>query len=308
MAVTRIEELQTFLAVARLGSFAGAARELGLSTSGVSKQINTLEERLSIRLLNRTTRAVSVTEIGRVFQERGEGILVDLEELESDVRGLQSTPRGTLRVSAPQDFGRLFLCPMIGKFAAEFPELRVEFELTDRIVDVVEEGFDVALRIAEPVDSSLVARKIGICERILCASPEYVEQYGAPANINELASHNCIEYEYLRTRGWPFKVDGERRMVTPTGRLKANAGWAMREMALAGLGIALVPTFLVAADLQAGTLVTLCAEQIDADIALMAVIPHRKQVSAKVRLFIDFMVAAAADGDDWFRRAVTEER
>jgi len=302
LAVTRIEELQTFLAVARLGSFAGAARELRLSTSGVSKQINTLEERLDVRLLNRTTRAVSVTDVGRIFLERGESILVDLEELESDVRGLQASPKGTLRVSAPQDFGRLFLCPMIGRFAAEFPELRIEFELTDRMVDVIEEGFDVALRIAEPVDSSLVARKIGVCERVLCASPEYLVNYGTPESLDELGQHNCLEYEYLGTRGWPFLVDGRRRMMNPTGRIRANAGWAMREMALAGLGIALLPTFLVANDLDGGHLTTVLSDSLDADIALMALIPHRKQISAKVRLFIDFMVASAAEGNDWFRR------
>ncbi len=301
MAGTRTEELHTFVSVAKLGSFAGAARTLGLSTSGVSKQIGALEERLGVRLLNRTTRHVALTEVGRVFLERGEGILEQLEELENDVRGLQSTPRGTLRVSAPQDFGRLFLCGMIGRFAADYPALRVELELSDRIVDVVDEGFDVVLRIAKPPDSSLVVRRIGVCERVLCAAPAYLDRHGRPETPAALEKHDCIEYQYQARRSWQFRVDGERVKITPSGRLRANAGWAMREMALSGLGVALLPTFLVADDLESGALEVVLADQLDADIDLMAVIPHRKQVTAKVRAFIDFIVATM-DRERWFRR------
>jgi DNA-binding transcriptional LysR family regulator len=298
MAETKMDELRTFLEVARLGSFAGAARSLGLSTSGVSKQVSTLEERLGVRLLNRTTRRVSLTEVGRVFVARGEAILGELEQLEAEVQGLQTTPRGTLRVSAPQDFGRLHLCGAMSRFAAEYPELRIELELTDRVVDVVEEGCDVAVRIAALLDSSLVVRRLGRCRRHLCASPEYLDRYGRPESVAALERHSCIEYEYLAGGAWSFVEKGRRRSFTPTGRLRTNAGWAMREMALAGLGVALLPAFLVTDDLASGALESVLDDRIEGDVELMAVIPHRKQLPAKVRVFIDFLVSSFA-GERW---------
>jgi DNA-binding transcriptional LysR family regulator len=298
MAETRIDELQTFLEVASLGSFAGAARRLGVSTSGVSKQVAALEERLGVRLFNRTTRRVSLTEVGREFVARGEGIVEELERLEADVQGLQATPRGTLRVSAPQDFGRLYLCGAMSRFAAEYPDLRVEFELTDRVVDVVEEGCDVAVRVAALVDSSLIVRRIGRCRRILCATPAYLDQYGRPESVRALERYNCIEYEYLASGSWSFVEEGRRRSFTPTGRLRTNAGWAMREMVLAGLGIALLPTFLIVEDLASGALESILPDRLDADLEFMAVIPHRKQLPAKVRVFVDYLVTSFA-GESW---------
>lgn len=297
----RVDDIRTFIQVAELGSFAGAARALGLSPSAVSKQIGLLEERLGVRLLDRTTRHVSLTEVGRLYFERGAGVLGDLEQLEAEVRGTHAALRGRLRVSAPQDFGRLFLCDVVASFVDRFPELRLELELSDRLVDVVEEGFDVVVRIARPRDSSLVVRRIGVCERVLCASPAYLERYGTPRAPQDLDRHSCIEYEYLPDSGaWPFRVDGRTRNVRPTGRLRTNAGWAMRAMALAGQGVALLPIFLVEDDLARGDLVRLLDDVLDADVELMALIPQRKQVSAKVRAFLDFVVERLR-GQGWWR-------
>ena len=285
-----LEELRTFVRVAALRSFGGAARELGLSPSAVSKQIRTLEERLGVRLLHRTTRRVSLSEAGELLQARAERLLEELGELQTTLRGLHGQPRGTLRISVPQDFGRLYLCGIAGRFAASYPELRIDVELGDRQVDLVEEGFDVVVRIARARDSTLVVRRIGLCERVLCASPTYLSRYGTPRHPSELSTHNCIEYGYLADDGWGFVTDGRRKTVQPTGRLRANSGWAMREMALADLGIALLPTFLVHHALSTSALTTLLDDTLDADLEVMALLPPGRQIPAKSRVFLDFLV------------------
>jgi DNA-binding transcriptional LysR family regulator len=296
-----VEEMRTFTRVAARGSFAAAARELGLSPSAVSRQIRLLEARLGVRLLNRTTRQVAPTELGRLYQERSLAILTEIEELEAAVRGLHGELRGTLRISAPQDFGRLFLCGVMGAFVAEFPELRLDFELTDRIVDVIEEGFDVALRITKLQDSSVVVRRLGRCQRLLCAAPGYLDRYGRPASPQDLAGHSCIEYAYLAAPGaWTFRVGGRRHSVVPTGRLRTNAGWAMRELALADQGIALLPAFLVAEDVAAGRLEPVLSDALEADLDVVAVLPDGRQTAAKVRAFVDF-VAGRLRREPWWR-------
>lgn len=303
MPEARADELRTFRKVGELGSFGAAARELGLSPSAVSKQVRSLEERLGVRLLNRTTRRVSLTELGRLYLERGSAILQDWEELEAEVRGLQASPRGTLRVSAPQDFGRHFLCGLVARFVAAYPELRVEFDLSDRLVDLVEEGFDVAIRIARPRDSSLRGRRLGECERVLCAAPGYLEHHGVPRRPSDLEGHHCIEYAYQDDGGgWRFRSEGRVRQIRPTGRLRTNAGWAMRELALEGQGIALLPSFLVIDDVKEGALVTLLDDVLDADLAVMALFAERAQRVAKVRVFLDFVVEKLAESPRWRER------
>ena len=289
MPDTKTEELQTFVRVAKLGSFAGAARELGLSTSGVSKQVSALEERLGVRLLTRTTRSVALTEAGQAFLARGEQVLEELEALEEDVRGRHRSLRGTLRVSAPQDYGRFYLCQVIGRFAGEFPELRIEFELTDRFVDVVEERFDVAIRLRAEGAGQEPGHRLGFCERVLCASPQYLDQYGTPEDAAALEGHNCIEYEHLVGDTWNFVEGSKTVRIRPSGRLRANAGWAMREMALAHQGIALLPFFLVSEDLEEGALVGVLPDSLRASMELRAVVPSEKQLSAKAGGFIDFL-------------------
>ena len=289
MPFGKLTEMRTFGQVAAQESFAGAARALGISPSAVSKQIRLLEDRLGVKLVQRTTRRVTLTQAGRLYFERAQKILGELEDLEVTVRGLHSEPRGTLRVSAPQDFGRLYLCEVVGAFAAAYPHMRIEFEMTDRKVDVVEEGFDVAIRIAKPASSTLVMKRLGRCERVLCAAPAYLAAYGVPASPAALASHNCIEYDYAESNAWTFKSAGRRQAVSATGRLRANSAWALRSLVLAGQGIALLPRFLVHEDLTEGRLATLLDDILDDDLEVMALLPPGRHVAAKARAFVDFI-------------------
>ena len=305
MPFGKLTEIRTFEQVAAQESFAAAARALGISPSAVSKQIRLLEERLDVRLLHRTTRRVTLTQAGRVYYERAQKILGELEELESTVRGLHSEPHGTLRVSAPQDFGRLYLCEAVGAFAAEYPHLRIEFEMTDRKVDVVEEGFDVAIRVAKPASSSLVMRRLGRCERVLCASPGYLAAYGVPETPAALGSHNCIEYDYAESNAWTFRSEGRSHRVAATGRLRANSGWALRALALAGQGIALIPRFLVHEDLASGRLASVLAATLDMDLDVMAMLPPGRRVAAKTRAFVDF-IAARLRSEPWWDPAARD--
>jgi DNA-binding transcriptional LysR family regulator len=292
--------MQTFVAVATHRSFAGAARALGLSTSAVSKHIRNLEDRLGVQLLNRTTRQVVPTEAGELFLERSRGLLEEVDELEAQVRGVQAEPRGTLRITTPHDFGRLILCDVLAAFVGEHPELRVELDLTDRLVDIVEEGFDVALRIAQPSDSTLRIRRLSPIEMCLCASPAYLERYGVPERPADLRTHNCIEYAHLAASGWRFRSNGRSETVVATGRLHSTSGWAMRVFALADHGIALLPLFMIREDLEAGRLQTLLADQLDHDNELAAMLPPGRQVPAKTRAFLDF-VAERLSAEPWWQ-------
>lgn len=304
----RLEEMATFVQVVEARGFSAAARELGLSPSAVSKQVRVLEERLGVRLLQRTTRRLALTEPGRRFLERARAILAEVRELRADVAGLQREPRGTLRIAAPPDFGRLQLGRLLAAFAARHPDLGIELELSGRAVDVVEEGFDVAIRIAALRDSSLVARRLAPCRRVLCASPDYLRRRGEPRRPADLERHECIDYAYQAAPGgWRFRVTGRRggrgrsRTVFPSGRLRLNDGAAMREFVLAGLGIALLPTYIVGDDLREGTLRTVLDEVLDGDIEVMAVYPHRRQLAAKVRLFVDFLAQRFGPAPPWDR-------
>jgi len=303
----KLAEMRTFERVAAHESLAAAARELGLSPSAVSKQIRALEDRLEVKLLHRTTRRVTLTQAGRAYLEQARKILGEVEELEHTVRGLHAEPRGTLRVSAPQDFGRLYLCEAVGAFAAEYPHLRIEFEMTDRKVDLVDEGFDVVVRVAKLASSTLVMRRLGRCERVLCASPAYLETYGAPASPAQLGSHNCIEYDYAESNAWTFRVGGRRQAVAATGRLRANSAWALRALALAGQGIALLPRFLVHEDLAQGRLVALLDDVLDADLEVMALLPPGRAVAAKARAFVDF-ISERLRSEPWWERSPAARR
>jgi DNA-binding transcriptional LysR family regulator len=305
-----LAEMRTFERVVAHESFAGAARELGVSPSAVSKQIRQLEERLDVKLLQRTTRRVTPTQAGQVYGERARKILGEVDDLEMTVRGLHAEPRGTLRVSAPQDFGRLYLCEAVGAFAAEYPHLRIEFEMTDRKVDVVEEGFDVAIRVAKPASSTLVMRRLGRCERVLCAAPAYLAAYGSPSSPGALASHNCIEYDYAESNAWSFRSGGRRQTVSATGRLRANSAWALRALVLAGQGIALLPRFLGHEDLAEGRLRSLFDGVLDDDLEVMALLPPGRHVAAKARAFVDFISARMRSAPWWepSRRALRLSR
>jgi len=295
----RLGELEAFAAVAETGGFTAAARVLGRTTSAVSKQVQALEARLGVRLLHRTTRSVSLTEIGVAFRDRVRGVLHDLEEAETAVGQLHDEPRGVLRVSAPSDFGRLHLADSLARFAARHADLRIEVDLADRFVDVVDEGFDVVVRIANLADSSLVARRMGPCRRVLCAAPGYLEAHGRPARPADLSAHATVGYAYEQTRSWRFR--GPEGVVTLNvePRHRANSGAMIRAMLVAGLGIALLPTFLAGDDLRAGRLERLFADELDADTVIWAVTPHRKLLATKVRLLLDELVSGCGEHPPW---------
>jgi DNA-binding transcriptional LysR family regulator len=297
--VDRLGELEAFSAVAEAGGFTAAARALGRTTSGVSKQVRALEERLGARLLNRTTRRVSLTEVGVAFQERVRGILHDLEDAELAIGALQDEPRGLLRVGAPMDFGRLALADGLASFAARHSELRLEVELSDRFVDVVDEGFDLVVRIANLPDSSLVARRLGPCRRVLCAAPTYLDAHGRPVRPSDLGEHVVVGYAYERTRRWTFRTEGGEQHVDVEPVHLANNGEMIRKMLVQGLGCALLPTFLVGDDLRAGRLEVLLPDLLDADTGIWAVTPHRKLLATKVRLLLDHLVSTCGEHPPW---------
>ena len=302
MSAGRLNEMETFVRVVEAQSFTGAARRLGLTPSAVSRHVRALEQRLGVRLVNRTTRSLALTEEGRLFFAESQGVLAAVEAAERSVRSASDALAGTLRVSVPADFARLHLARMLAAFAARHPALSLEVDATDRFVDLVGEGVDVAVRIAALPDSSLVARRLAPSRRVLCAAPAYLRRRGTPRAPAELAAHECIAYEHLGTGGgWPFKTPRGRRWVRPAGRLRTNSGEIMRRLALAGHGIVLLPTFLVGDDLRAKRLRPLLTDVLDADTALYALHPHRTLVPAKVRAFVDDLARHCGERPYWDR-------
>ena len=296
----RLGELEAFAAIAEAGGFTAAARTLGRTTSSVSKQIQSLEARLGVRLLNRTTRRVSLTEIGIAFRDRVQGVLTDLDDAEMAVAQLHEEPRGLLRVSVPADFGRLHLARTLADFALRHTDIRLEVEFADRFVDVIEDGFDIVIRIANLADSSLVARRMGPCRRVLCAAPTYLKANGRPAHPSELSGHSVIGYAYEQTQRWRFRGTQEEKITLSVDpRHRANNGEMIRSMLVSGLGIGLLPTFLVADDIRAGRLEALFMDRLEADTVIWAVTLHRKLLATKVRLLLDDLVSGCGENPPW---------
>lgn len=295
-----LDVLQVFVRIAETGSFSAAARDLGLSKSAASKKLAALEDRLGARLFNRTTRRLSLTEAGIDFLERAQRILAELEEAEQAAGRLTDEPRGVLRVNAPMSFGIQHVAPALADFMTRYPDLAVTLDLDDRRVSLIEEGYDVAVRIADLPDSSLVARKLAPARRVVCASPAYWAEHGLPVHPRELAHHNCLIYAYLPTQNdWRFRGPSGPLTVRVAGNLKANNGDVLREAALAGLGVCLAPTFLVGDDLRAGRLGTALDSFADDSLAIYAVYPHRRHLSAKVRAFVDFLAGRFGPRPYW---------
>lgn len=286
-----LNSMVVFARVVEEKGFSAAARRLGLSKSAVSKQISQLEDRVGARLLNRTTRRLSLTDVGAAFYERCARILAEAEEAELAVSHLQTVPRGTLRISGPVSFGRRYLASAITEFLSSYPELRVDLILNDRVVDLVEEGYDVAVRIGRLADSSLIARRLCPMPRLLIASPAYVQKHGRPQKPEDLLKHNCLLYSYQATgEAWQLQGAGTAPVtVHVTGNFRANNGEVLLEGALAGLGIAMLPAFMAGPDLCAGRLVEVLPADRDPAQAVSAVYPHNRHLSAKVRLFVDFL-------------------
>jgi DNA-binding transcriptional LysR family regulator len=284
----KLAAIRAFVSVAEEGGFSTAAQKLGLSKSAASRQIAALEEELGAQLLKRSTRSVRLTDGGYAYLERCRALLADLEEADQAVATLQNEPRGLLKINAPMSFGVSHAAPAVADFMVRYPELQVALILNDRFVDPYDEGFDVTLRIGALDDSSLAARKLAQIEMGLYASPAYLERHGRPRGPDDLKSHVALHYGKPSAQTeWALR--GTARAVPIHYRLCSNNGDALRVAALAGLGIALIPAFLVREELRKGTLVALLDGFEPKPIDLYAIYPPTRFLAAKVRLFIDFL-------------------
>ena len=297
----RFDAIRVFAQVVESGSFAKAAGRLEMSTSAASRHVAELESHLQTRLLNRTTRKVSLTESGRAFYERSVQLLADLDEAEQEASSAAVVPRGTVRLTTSVNFGVRHVAPAIAEFLAAHREVRFDVSLSDRIVDLVEEGFDLAIRIGPPAADNLVARKLGETRLVPCASPEYLARRGAPRTPQELEKHDCFTYEYVNPRNlWRFRDRaGNEHAVRVAGGLHSNNGDLLAEVAALGAGIVFEPAFIVGPDVRAGRLVPLLQDYVPPPLPIYALYPSRKHLSAKVRRFVDFLVARYAEAQDW---------
>jgi DNA-binding transcriptional LysR family regulator len=297
----RLQSMTVLVKVVEQGSFARAAQRLDLSTSAVSRHVADLEAHLNVRLLNRTTRKLSLTESGQAFHERAVQLLSDLEEAEAAVTASALAPRGTLKLTCAITFGERHIAPAIAAFGAKHPQLRFDVELSDRMVDLVEEGFDLAIRIGASPAQALIARRIGETQLVCCASPAYLARHGTPKVPRDLTQHRCNTYSYLSIRDvWRFRdPKGAEHTVRITGPVKANNGGFLAEVAASGMAISLEPAYLVGDHLASGRLVPLLTDFTPPPAPIYAVYPSRRHLSAKVRAFVDFIAERFARDAPW---------
>jgi len=292
----RLTSLTAFVRVVDSGGFSAAGRRLNMSTTMVSNHVQALEDRLGARLLHRTTRKVSLTEVGKAYYDRCVQILADIEQADDIAGALQSTPRGTLRIYTATHIVQ-FVAPVVAQFLATYPEVSVDLSVGERNIDMIEEGFDLAVRLTPPPDSSLIMRSLATWRHVLCCSHGYLEQHGRPQQLSELAERNCVRHvNYPYQDEWRF-VDrrGAPAAVKVSGNLISNSGETLRMAALGGAGIFLAAGFLVADDLETGRLVRLLPDYRPLEFAMNAVYPHRHHLSAKVRTFIDLLAHHSAE-------------
>ncbi|MEJ6850138.1 LysR family transcriptional regulator [Sinorhizobium fredii] len=288
--MTNLGDLEVFARVVSTGSMSAAGRALGLSAAVISKRVKRLEERLGTRLLQRTTRQVSLTEAGQGFYDRVLGVLAGIEEAEAYASGRSSQAQGTLRITAPTSFGRMHIAPHLTGFMKDHPDLKLHIVLSDEFSDIVADGFDLAIRIGELTDSSLVARKLAPVRRLLCAAPGYIARQGAPKEIGDLAQHICLPAH--NNESWKLEGPGGSLAYRPDGPLVTNSSEIIRAAVIAGAGIALRSTWDVSAELRDGRLVQVLPEWEGAHrLTLSAVYPSRQFLPAKVRLFVDYLAA-----------------
>ena len=295
----RIEELRVFVAVAEMRSFAQAARRLSISPAQASKLVARLEDRLNSRLLNRTTREVSLTDGGSAFHARARALIEEFDQLERSAQET-STPRGLLKVTAPATFGVWQLGPVLFDFASVYPEVGLEISFTDRMVNLVEEGFDLAVRIGRLADSSLVARKLATVRVVTVASPSYLAKRGEPRQPDDLQDHDVIlDLNMPDPYLWVFGNATSRAEARVTGRLRFANPFICAAAACAGLGIARIPAFAAAADLRAGRAVLLLKQYEPDPVTVHAVYPHARHLASKVRVFVDFLAQRFAGDPEW---------
>lgn len=292
MLRAHLNDMMVFMAVVEAGSFVAGGQSMGLSRSAAGKALVRLEDRLGTRLLNRTTRTLSLTDEGQTLYEQGLRILAAVDEAEASVAGRNGVPRGILRLTVPDAFGRLVLLPLLKEYLEAWPELQVEVSFTDRVADIVEEGFDLAIRIGVTApDTRLVSRVIAKYKAVLCASSTYVAARGEPTTIDEFAAHDCLVFSSRNQRqGWRLHdTNGTSTKVIGRSRLRLDSGEAIRDAALMGLGIAFLPDFLVAEDLAAGRLQPILSNLGVEEVKIVAIYPNKRLLEPRVRRFIDLM-------------------
>lgn len=297
--------LAIYARVVEVGSFAEAARRLGISRSATSKAVARLEKSLGARLLNRTTRHLSLTEIGTAVATCCTRMLEEVDEVERLADSLNSEPRGTLRVSASVAFGTLHVAPALADFLSAHPELRMELTITDRLVDLAEEGYDLSIRVTAEPPLTLVARKLAPVRRQLCATPDYFKRYGLPTTPADLVHHNCLDYTRSGERGhWHFvgpEGDPANISVPVTGSLHVDDDEALSQAVLGGLGLALLPTFIIGAELHTGRLQAVLSEYIPVERHVYALYLPTRHLPSKVRAFIDFLLERIGEKPYWDR-------
>jgi DNA-binding transcriptional LysR family regulator len=295
----RLASIAAFVRVVENGGFTAAARHLNLSPTMVSNHVQVLEDRLGARLLNRTTRRVSLTEIGREYYERSAHILADLDEADRAAGALQATPRGRLRVHCHPSLARI-IAPVVTAYLRDNPEVSVDLRRGDQLIDLLEEGFDVAIRPYVPADSSLMVRRLADWRHVLCCSPSYLETHPEPMSPADLSAHNCIRYAFYPFGDeWRFtNPDGAPLTVRVAGNLVTSDTEMTRFAVTAGLGVMLISPFSIHEDLRAGSLVPLLRNYPTAQFTIAALYPHRRHLAAKVRVFIDALARLFA-GRDW---------
>lgn len=285
----RMTSIATFVKIAEAGGFAAAARKLGVSPSTATTQIQALEDRLGVRLLNRSTRKVSLTEIGKAYYERCMQVLADMDEAEGAVQAMKSKPRGTLHLNVSLSIPVL-LAPVVAEFTALYPDANVSIVMSDRMVDLVDQGIDLAITTMPIPNSNLIMRRLGSVRLLVCGSPDYLAQRGVPRAPNDLASHNCLKYTFSSWGNeWRFKLPEGERAVHVTGNMEANSVNSLKLAAALGQGLILAPEFLVSDEIKSGKLVAVLTEFAAPELPIHAVYPHRQHLSTNVRSFLDLL-------------------
>jgi DNA-binding transcriptional LysR family regulator len=298
----RFENLRAFIRVAETRSFSEAARQLRLSKSVVTKRVGQLERQLDARLFHRTTRQVRLTDAGTAYYARAVPLIAELEDMDTSIGGGEAEPRGALRVSAPTSFGTLHLGPALCDLQKRHPRLTIELVLNDRAVNPVNEGFDVALQDAPAASPLLIERRIAPMRRVVCASPAYLRARGTPRHPLDLSEHDCIQYSFLQTGSvWGFERRKEKASVAVTPRFTTNSGQVMRDAALHGNGIALLPTLLVGPDLRRKRLTAVLEDWSAPELWLAAVYPQTHRAAVKVRLLVEFLLDRFGAVPPWDR-------
>ena len=295
-----LASLAVFTRVVESGGFSAAARRLNMSVTMASNHIKALEDRLGARLLNRTTRKVSLTEIGRAYYDRSTQILADVEAADQIATALHTMPRGTLRLYTSTHIIR-FLAPVVDEFLTRYPDVSLDLTIGEPMVDLVEEGFDLAIRTLPPPDSSLIIRPLTPWRHILCAAPSYLEAHAAPRRLDDLAAHNCMRYAYYAYGDeWRFEGRGGGiSSVRISGKVVTNSADTLRHLALAGHGVILAPSFVAGDDVRAGRLIRLLPDFQPVEFAITALYPHRHRLSTKVRAFIELLRERFAEHRRW---------